>query len=77
MGNKKTLETLEVLGIKCKGSATEIAEEQASSRMQFLDALQTNIESVKAWKNGLKARATEDINAQAEEAKRLSKQMKK
>ena len=73
---KNALETLEVLGVKCKGSAAEIKEEQASSRMQFLGALQTNIESVRGWRNGLKARAIEDVNAQAEEAKRLSKQMK-
>lgn len=69
--------SLKAVGIECKGTLVELSPEEISLRVEFLNAVKTNIENSTAWRNGVKLRSVEDLNAQTKQTSALSKQVNK
>lgn len=68
--------SLKTIGIECKGTLVELSPEEIASRVEFLNAVKTNMENNAAWRDGVKLRSIEDLNAQTELTAKLSTQMK-
>lgn len=70
------LMSLKKVGINCNNKDVELSEEQVKSRVEFLEAIKTNIENNSAWRDGLKIRSIDDINSQTDFTAQLSSQIK-
>ncbi|MEG0916138.1 MAG: hypothetical protein RSF68_03905 [Myroides sp.] len=70
------LMSLKKVGINCNNKDVGLSEEQVKSRIEFLEAIKTNMENNSTWRDGLKIRSIDDINSQTDFTAQLSSQIK-